>query len=86
MLCRLCWPPLASADHVSAVEGIGTKKILQFLDRERLLLQDTQESKGSRWCIDLDAQFNRYKGGIDVGWVKKLEMRDGNLAVLTAND
>lgn len=65
---------------------IGTKKILQFLDRERLLLQDTQESKGSRWYIDLDAQFNRYKGGIDVGWVRKLEMRDGNLAVLTAND
>ncbi|PVH73198.1 hypothetical protein DL98DRAFT_538563 [Cadophora sp. DSE1049] len=56
---------------------IGTRKVLQFLDRE---------SEGPGWGIDLDAQFNRYKGGIDVGWVKKLEMRDGNLAVLTAND
>ncbi|KAH6667120.1 WD40-repeat-containing domain protein [Halenospora varia] len=62
---------------------IGTKKMLLYLDPERLLLQDTQNS---RWYFDLDAQFNRYNQGIDVGRVKKLEMKDGNLAVLTAND
>jgi hypothetical protein len=41
---------------------IGTKKMLLFLDPERLLLQDAQDSKGSRWYIDLDAHLIAIRG------------------------